>query len=91
MCQQLSEEHESLLSGTANRRTGDRRTIVDDTFFTALERAQEVHRECNNLLMGDRLTKQTTAQEVVEQMSRLQESGLHQLFKWTQGAARCGH
>jgi len=86
---QLTEEQESLLSGATNRHiTGDRRTVVDDTFFTALERAQEVHKECNNLLVGERLTKQTTAQEVVEQMSRLQESGLHQLFKWTQGAAR---
>ena len=60
-----------MLSGAANRHSTGDRTVVDDTFFTALERAQEVHKECNNLLVGERLTKQTTAQEVVEQMSRL--------------------
>ena len=82
---QLTEEQERLLSQRDYSRV---QLVVDKDFFTALERAQKIREECSGLLQDDRLAKQTTAQEVMEQMARLQESGLQQLFKWTQGAAR---
>ena len=97
---QLKPEEEILLRGTSqdfypiSEPTSARKSTdnhISPEFFAALEKAQAIHMECRKLLSGGHLAKQTTALEVLDQMSRLQESGLQQLYRWTQSTVRTAY
>ena len=97
---QLKPEEEILLRGTSldfypiSEPTSARNSTnnyISPEFFAALEKAQAIHMECRKLLSGGHLVKQTTALEVLDQMSRLQESGLQQLYRWTQSTVRTAY
>ena len=96
---QLKPEEEIFLRGTSqdfypiSEPTSARQSTnnISPEFFAALEKAQAIHMECRKLLSGGHLVKQTTALEVLDQMSRLQESGLQQLYRWTQSTVRTAY
>jgi hypothetical protein len=73
---QLTENEERLL------RAGE----VGSEFFAALERARLVHVDCKKLLQTGR--EQTTALEVMDHMSSLQEAALERLYRWTLSQCR---
>ena len=83
---QLTREQEGLLV-----RTLQDSKCLEDGFFESLERAHEIHDDLKRLLAAGKLTKQTTALEVMDQMSHLQESGIQRLYRWTQNIARSSH
>ncbi len=56
-----------------------------DAFFDALERAQEIHKDCKGLLQSG---QQSTALEIMDQMSQFQESALERLYRWAQSQCR---
>jgi hypothetical protein len=98
---QLKPEEELLLRGSnkdlyalsdalpVTRTTTSQSISVE--FFAALEKAQKIHFDCRKLLSSGHLNKQTTALEVLDQMSRLQESGLQRLYRWTQSTVRTAY
>ena len=98
---QLEPEEELLLTGSnkdfyaisgnvPGNKNLDNQPITME-FFEALEKAQSIHTDCRNLLSSGHLSKQTTALEVLDQMSRLQESGLQRLYRWTQSTVRIAY
>ena len=98
---QLTPDEEFLLRGSnkdvytiSDSNQGTKVTqgqVVTQDFFTALDKAQKIHLECKKLLSSGHLNKQTTALEVLDQMSRLQESGLQRLYRWTQSTVRVAY
>nr|CAG4640750.1 EOG090X03SX [Eulimnadia texana] len=58
---------------------------VTAEFFAALERAQQIHQKCRQLLQ---YAPQTTALNIMEQMSLYQEAALERLYRWTQAQCR---
>ena len=58
---------------------------VKEPFFQALEHAQAVQRDCRTSLLP---SAETTALEVMDQMSQYQDSGLQRLYRWTQSQCR---
>ena len=90
---QLKPEEEALLKGSSTNDILIGSTVggvtpskvnINEDFFMALERAQSIHADCRMLLANGHLSKQTTALEVLDQMSRLQDAGLQRLYRWTQ-------
>ena len=77
---QLTEEEEKVLRGPG---------AITPAFYSALERCQTIHTECKRLAQNQNQQQpQTTALEIIEQMSAFQEGGLERLYRWTQSQCR---
>ena len=94
---QLKPAEEALLKASGSEyissSTGvkNNSATINGDFFAALVKAQSIHADCRRLLGSGHLTKQTTALEVLDQMSRLQEAGLQRLYRWTQSTVRTAY
>ncbi len=64
---------------TVEQMTSLREGEVGDQFFSALDRAQDIHRNCKGLLQSG---QHSTALEVMDQMSQFQEAALERLYRW---------
>jgi hypothetical protein len=58
---------------------------INKEYFSALERVQQIHNDCNVLLISE---QQTLGMEIMEKMSNYQEMAYERLFKWTQHECR---
>ncbi len=70
---------------TVEQMTSLREGDVGDQFFSALDRAQDIHRNCKGLLQSG---QHSTALEVMDQMSQFQEAALERLYRWAQSQCR---
>ena len=77
---QLTEAELEVLRGDKSKPRN-----VDKEFFKVLERIQKIHGDCKELLQSG---QQTTALEIMDQMSALQEGALERLYRWTQTHCR---
>lgn len=59
---------------------------LDDAFFEALDRVQEIHSKVKVLL---RSNQQTAGLEIMEEMALHQEAGYERLYRWGQQQTRC--
>ena len=58
---------------------------LNDAFFEALERVQEIHSKVKILL---RSNQQTAGLEIMEEMALHQEAGYERLYRWGQSQTR---
>ena len=81
---QLTPSQLRILSGESLGSSSTQPPINDD-FFQAMHRVQEVHEDCKVLL---HMSKQRAGLEIMESMAVLLESAYEQLYHWTQNQCR---
>jgi len=82
---QLTSDQLRILSGEGLGSTSSSQPPINDDFFQAMHRVQEVHEDCKVLL---HMSKQRAGLEIMESMAVLLESAYEQLYHWTQNQCR---
>ena len=65
--------------------SGGRNTVIDEGFFSAMERVKQIHEDCKILL---RTSQQRAGLEIMESMAMHLETAYEQLYHWTQNQCR---
>ena len=80
---QLTPRQEQVLKSGGSM--GNNSTQLDEEFFGALKRVQEIHSKVKVLV---RSNQQTAGLEIMEEMALFQETGYEKLYRWSQAQTR---
>ncbi|KAL7288451.1 hypothetical protein TKK_0017533 [Trichogramma kaykai] len=76
----LTDEETAILQGSSKD------APITEEFFSVLDRAQEIHNNCQQLL---KLGMQTLALDIMQDMTSVQEAALERIYRWMQ--TQCRH
>lgn len=66
----------------------DKNSPIDEEFFCIIQKIQDIHNECNNLIKSEYQTETTAFLDIMGEMNGYQELALEKLYRWTQNHCR---